>query len=367
MPRRPGFPNSSSPKKARIKGVRDFNETFGIPYFKTDLFKYYGVSPRRGYEILAEDNPLADRTRPNSLWDERRGRPLKLSPKDIHRVDRFLQDIGWEARALSWDQLAEELSLDVCGETLKTAMGSMDYHKCIACTKGWVSKKAANRRKEYSAVMKERYPDKEDWRNVRFSDEVHWGVGPEGKTRIIRKPGERYCADCIQETLNREDEKSFERAHSWAAVGYNFKTPLYFYNVPGNRNGKMSLQAYRDQILEPIVKPWLERGDDFILEEDNDSGHGTGKQNIVVSWKKKHGLKHYFNCSHSPDLSPVENCWQPPKQFLKRFPHWDEFETRDLAIEGWEQVSQRFINERVDSMPQRLQDCYDMDGRLTGY
>jgi hypothetical protein len=129
----------------------------------------------------------------------------------------------------------------------------------------------------------------------------------------------------------------------------------------------MSLRVYRDAILEPIVKPWLDRGDDFVLEEDNDSGHGTGKSNIVRTWKRKNRLNSYFNCPSSPDLSPIENCWQPPKQFLKKFPHWDEFETRELVTEGWGNISQKFINERVNSMPQRLQDCIDMEGEMTGY
>ncbi|KAF1934605.1 hypothetical protein EJ02DRAFT_471768 [Clathrospora elynae] len=108
--------------------------------------------------------------------------------------------------------------------------------------------------------MLEKYPKPEDWQHVRFSDKVHWSIGPEGKLQIIRKPGERYCSDCIQYTTNWEDEMKL------------------------SKNGKMSLEVYRDQILEPIVKPWLVQGDDFILEEDNDSGHGGGaskKWNVV--------------------------------------------------------------------------------------
>lgn len=70
----------------------------------------------------------------------------------------------------------------------------------------------------------------------------------------------------------------------------------------------MSQQVYIDQILEPIVKPWLMAGHDFALEEDGDSGHGPGKNNIVRTWKNKHGLNHYFNCPSSLDLSPIENC-----------------------------------------------------------
>jgi hypothetical protein len=78
-------------------------------------------------------------------------------------------------------------------------------------------------------------------------------------------------------------------------------------------------------------------------------------------------LKHYFNCHSSPDLTPIENCWQPPKQYVKKFPHWDEINTRELALEGWDKISQSFINERVEAMPKRLQDCIDMDGQMTGW
>jgi hypothetical protein len=140
-----------------------------------------------------------------------------------------------------------------------------------------------------------------------------------------------------------------------------------FYNVPGNTNGKMSLQVYRDSILEPIVKPWIQRGDDFVLEEDNNSGHGTGKRNIVRAWKEENNLESYFNCAQSPDLSPIENCWSPPKSHIRQHPHWDDETTKELVIEGWAKVSQEFINRQVESMPQRLKDVIASNGRLTGF
>jgi hypothetical protein len=103
------------------------------------------------------------------------------------------------------------------------------------------------KRKDWAEVMKERYPSKKNWRRVRFSDEVHWAVGPEGKVRIIRKPGERLCSDCIQHTLDRVQETR-------NTVGYNFKSDLNFHTTT-SKNGRMSLQVYRDQILKPVVKP----------------------------------------------------------------------------------------------------------------
>ncbi|KAF2818032.1 hypothetical protein CC86DRAFT_337635, partial [Ophiobolus disseminans] len=371
----------TTPKKARIRGAADFNNAMGIPYFHTDLFRFYGVSKHQGWAILKEGDkeivPEGEaemsfdrRHHNNPSIEEKRGRKPKLSPKQLEQADRFLQEQGWEARVLTWDQLAETLCFDVCGDTLRAALGSMDYHKCIACTKGWVSQKVAKERVLFCETMLVLKPNQDDWHDVRFSDEVHCRVGPQGKLRIIRKPGERYCSDCIQEQLNRDDERAWETSHIWAAVGHNFKSDLTFYNNPTNRNGKMSLKVYRDAILEPIIGSWLRDPSQkpFILEEDDDSGHGGGSQsNIVATWKLQNGLNSYFNNPNSPDLSPIENCWQVMKQHLKKHPHWDESEVRELAHEGWGHVSQDFINNKVNSMPQRLQDCIDIEGIMTGH
>ena len=163
-----------TPIKARLKGVAEFNDAHQIPYFRTQLFRYYGVKPRIGYRILAEDNQAFDRTRAhNTATIDRRGRPPQLSEAQIHEADRFLQAYGWDARVLTWEQLAEELDFGVSGRVLKNALRTMDYSKCIACSKGWISQHHARRRLEYCKLMLERYPKPEDWWNVRFSDEVH--------------------------------------------------------------------------------------------------------------------------------------------------------------------------------------------------
>ncbi len=76
-------------------------------------------------------------------------------------------------------------------------------------------------------------------------------------------------------------KKDRKRKHCWAAVGYNFKLDIIFYDVPGNKNGKLTHQVQIDSILEPVVKPWITAGEDFVLEEDGDSDHGPSKKNPV--------------------------------------------------------------------------------------
>jgi len=277
-------------------------------------------------------------------------------------------------RAMTWETLGYEAGLhDVSGHTVQRAMGRLDYHKCIACRRGWVSKDVRERRVEFARRMLAKYPLPEQWKRVRFSDEVHFGLGPQGRLMIIRRPGERYCISCIQEA-DEPCEEDKKKLHAWAAIGYEFKSDLVFYDIPSNTNGKMTMKAYEQEIFEKHVKPWIERGDDFVLEEDRDSGHGIGskkpdsKLNQIQIWKEKHGLKSYFNMSSSPDLSPSENGWQPLKSYIRKFNHWEKEETRQLAYEGWhDHIEQRTINKWVLSMPERLQAVIDAEGRMTGY
>lgn len=76
------------------------------------------------------------------------------------------------------------------------------------------------------------------------------------------------------------------RLYTWAAAGYDFKSDLVYYDA-GNSNGSMTHRCYRNDILEPVVKPWIldvKRGriDPFILEEDGDLGHRGGTAINIV-------------------------------------------------------------------------------------
>lgn len=87
----------------------------------------------------------------------------------------------------------------------------------------------------------------------------------------------------------------------------------------------------------------------------------------VRTWKEQNGLESYFNCAQSPELSVIEDCWAIPKIYTRKYSHWDDATLENLIREGWAQVSQEFINQRVQEMPDRLQAVKDGHGELTGY
>ena len=253
------------------------------------------------------------------------GQPSKLLETNVDWIDEILQTWSLEACAFIWTQLGTVAEVPEVGwRTIQRAIDKRGYNKCIACTKTYALKPLKTKHRDWT-WEKRNTQTLDDWKKVRFSDEVHFGRGPQRKLQIIQKPGERTCEDCIQEQNKPEEkDKKQKRYHYWATVGWNFKSELIFDEVPGNTNGKMSQCVYIDSILELVVKPWLEVGEDFVLEEDRDSGHGSEKSNIVRDQKDGHNLKYYFNYAHSPDLSPIENCQQVPKQTVGRQPYWDD-------------------------------------------
>ncbi len=146
----------------------------GIPYIKEDVFRKSSVSRRQGYEFLHDDS-YSRRLHSDLDREETHGRPRIISPEKMREMEQILKEEGIKACVMTWDQLGFEVGLDCIEQTIKNAMGKMKYRKCIACKKGWVNKKTAKDRVEWSRVMLERYHQPADWYRMQFIDKVYFG------------------------------------------------------------------------------------------------------------------------------------------------------------------------------------------------
>lgn len=364
-PKHPSQKRHDTSSKWAIHSTKSFLDAQGIPYSNRQLFKHFGVPESSGRRLVKSDFKILHN---NNLHDETRGRKKLISDDDITKIERLLYDGGSEARKLPWTSIPAAAGVDFNGSarTIHRAVGDKDWRKCTTCIKGWVSEDYATQRVRAATQSLEKRLLPQDWEDVRFSNQTHFGFGPEGKQKVHHKPGERECPDCIQarSTPLKEDQP---RCHAWAAMGYDFKSELIWYNA-SNKNGDLAMQAYIDQILEPVVKPWLDRGDQFVLEEDGAPGHGKAQdQNIIQRWKASNNLQCYFNTVSSPDLSPIENAWRAPKAHIREHAIWDDEALKEAAEEGWEAFTQGSINSWIHEMPQRLNDVLKADGQMTGY
>lgn len=379
------IPTDVMPKQQRIDPARriqlqsiiEWEKSQGRVGFHATVFRHVGVSNTQGWKILhdfahpeenAEDKP------------ETRGRKALLTPDDIYAVEEAIKEHAWDVKTMSWDAIVKEVLDSPCsGNTLQRTMKVMNHFRCISCSRGWVHPNLARERVDFAQAMLQWKPSAGDWQNVRFSDTLHVMYGPRGRARVTRRPGERLCKNCIQgQSTDPIDEDKWDttskRAHAWISAGQGFKSPIVIYDI-SKSNGKMTLQAYKDDILEPIVKPWLMEvrlgiKQPFILAEDQDFNHGNGHCTAwMQTWKKDNGLQYYFNCQGSPDLTPIGHCWQTMTQYfdnLQKPPEYSEHTVRDSLKEGWGLVDQDSINVGVMSMPDRLQKCIEMEGQYIG-
>ena len=189
---------------------------------------------------------------------ETRGRPNKLSGADIRGADHLLEeaDLGLDAKGMGWIGFVWELNLDIHPKTLQRTMRDpMTYEGHLAATKEELPQRTKNNRYAWADTMLSLRKDPGDWKNVRWIDEFHARFGPEGQLWIIRKRGNgiRGRFDNIQHTYKPTDTQAIGKVHAWAAVGWEFKTPLIFYTVR-DPQGAITNKAYIEQILEVEVK-----------------------------------------------------------------------------------------------------------------
>ena len=216
---RPGV-EVPTPNKAKIQGAVEFCEAMEISYYKEDVFRVFNISRQQGYKYLRSESSRRHHNNPDI--SEQRGRKSIITPQQIREMERILETEGIEARALTWEQLGY------------VALFKERWVRLIIISMFLVERAGSIRKQQriefsWATVMLENYPEPEDWHHVRFSDEVHFGWVPQGKLRIIRKPGERYCQNCIQEE-NEPDEKDKKRHHSglrWDTV----LNQIYFFTM----------------------------------------------------------------------------------------------------------------------------------------
>lgn len=70
---------------------------------------------------------------------ETRGPKRIITPAQIREMKKILENEGLEGRSLTWSQLGIEAQVNVSEATIRRAIGSLNYHKCLACQGGWQS------------------------------------------------------------------------------------------------------------------------------------------------------------------------------------------------------------------------------------
>ncbi len=160
---------------------------------------------------------------------DRPGRPPALNDQQVDDVISYL-DHNFQHRIMPWMTLGNQGGLDVHPCTLRRALANRGHYKCIACPKPFSSPSA--REKRWAFVMDHVHRTWQ-WEEVLWSDESTFYIGKQRKAIVIHTRKERYCSYTCQNRY-RSGRTSFP---IWAAVGWNYKSPIVFLSGLGAKGG----------------------------------------------------------------------------------------------------------------------------------
>ncbi|EED17445.1 transposable element tc3 transposase, putative [Talaromyces stipitatus ATCC 10500] len=235
---------------------------------------------------------------------KRKGRSLFLKSEEIDRLIEYVTRSRY-TRRLSYSELALHLNLNCSKLAIKSALNSRGYFRYLACRKPPLSQ--INKTKRLTWAEEHINWTLNQWKTILWTDESWVLKGRHTRTWVTRKKDEVFEDTCIVERRVRS-------------------------------------------------KGWM----------DGAPGHGAQATQKRI---REHGINMIHWPPFSPDLNPIEMGWNWMKDFIQaNFP--DNLNANDLRIalkEAWEALPESFLEELIESMPERCKAIIEAKGGYTRY
>ena len=111
-----------------------------------------------------------------------------------------------------------------------------------------------------------------------------------------------------------------------------------------------SMVARSDELRSDVP---VDRRYKRILQEDNDSSHGTRNPiSLPAAYRYDRGIVSLSHPANSPDLNPIESMWNIIKERVRQQLHQITLtiELKAALQYEWSQIRQEMVQERIDEM-----------------
>ena len=196
------------------------------------------------------------------------------------------------------------------------------------------------------------------WQNILFSDESRFCLKfSDGRARVYRRRGERFSDACVLET----DRFGGGSVMIWGGISHVERTDLKV--IDGNLNAA----RYRDEIIAPIVLPFLRRHRfSHVFQHDNARSHVARES---MDFLNDNHIRTLPWPALSPDLKLIKHLWDELGRRVRNGLNPPETldELRRALIQEWNNIPQTFIRKLIGSMRRRCQAVIHARGGHTHY
>ena len=179
----------------------------------------------------------------------------------------------------------------------------------------------------------------------------------DGRTRVFRRTGERYADACVVEA----DRFRGGSVMVWGGISHNEKTQLV------TVNGTLNAQKYRDDILAPVVLPFMQAGNGVtILQQDNARPHTARATTQFLTTNNVNVMEWP---SMSPDLSPIEHIWDKLDRRVRARPNQPSNlpQLQATLLQEWNNLPNNIVRRYIRSMRNRCRAVINSNGGHTRY
>ncbi|UYV64990.1 hypothetical protein LAZ67_3002675 [Cordylochernes scorpioides] len=218
---------------------------------------------------------------------------------------------------------------------------------------------SAHRRARLNWCLEHHAWTHDQWANVLFSDESIFSLNTDSRRVFIwREPGTLYHPSNIREI----DSFRGGSLLVWAGISSSRRTPLHIFS-----GGTLTAQRYRDEILEPYLRPLRDQiGHNSIFMDDNVRPH---RARLVNEYFQSENIRSMDWPARSPDLNPIEHVWDAlGRRIGARHPYPRTLvELRTALLEEWDVLPLDLLQSLVNSMRARCETLIAVRGDHTPY
>ena len=197
-----------------------------------------------------------------------------------------------------------------------------------------------------------------DWSRVIFTDESRFTLfHADGRVRVYRRRGEREAAACLQQVVPFGGGDVMV----WGGICGDQKTEVVVIRQT------LTAQRYRDQVLHPVVIPFMQRQrQGLLLQQDNARPHNAG---LTLDFLNRRNIQLLPWPSRSSDMSPIRHLWDHLGRQLR---HHDQRPTTITQLEQtlreeWQQIQYDVIRRLTFSMRRCILACINANWGHTRY